>query len=314
MRDFRNILYVSFGIEDETEGLKQALSLARNNQAALKILVISPKFSTYLSNYSTQYETFLKEQINKVLEGVRTVLKLGDGELPVEICIESNDLPPAEYIIRQVLREKYDLLVKEAKSTKNKEGFEAIDMNLLRKCPCAILLCRPIKHSRKDIQVAAAVDPKNEEQAAHALSLNILELSRLLADTCSGKLDIISCWEFEHEESLRYNVFIKVSQDELRKAVMATERQHKAALEALIKEANISGEYTDHHLKGEPAQRIPAFVKDENIDILVMGTVARTGIRGFLIGNTAENIVQKLSCSLLALKPRGFVSPVAVYD
>jgi len=54
-------------------------------------------------------------------------------------------------------------------------------------------------------------------------------------------------------------------------------------------------------------------VENKNIDILVMGTVARTGIPGFVIGNTAENIVQKLSCSLMALKPRGFVSPVKAY-
>ena len=44
-----------------------------------------------------------------------------------------------------------------------------------------------------------------------------------------------------------------------------------------------------------------------------MGTVARSGIPGFLIGNTAEDIVQKLTCSLVALKPNDFVSPVAAY-
>jgi len=44
-----------------------------------------------------------------------------------------------------------------------------------------------------------------------------------------------------------------------------------------------------------------------------MGTVARTGILGCLMGNTAENIVVELKCSLLALKPGGFVSPVKAY-
>jgi len=44
-----------------------------------------------------------------------------------------------------------------------------------------------------------------------------------------------------------------------------------------------------------------------------MGTVARTGISGFIIGNTAENILEEISCSLIALKPEGFVSPVKAY-
>jgi nucleotide-binding universal stress UspA family protein len=41
-----------------------------------------------------------------------------------------------------------------------------------------------------------------------------------------------------------------------------------------------------------------------------MGTVARTGIKGLLIGNTAERVLQRLRVSVLATKPAGFTSPV----
>lgn len=41
-----------------------------------------------------------------------------------------------------------------------------------------------------------------------------------------------------------------------------------------------------------------------------MGTVARTGISGVIIGNTAEAVLEQLQCSVLALKPPGFVTPV----
>ena len=40
-----------------------------------------------------------------------------------------------------------------------------------------------------------------------------------------------------------------------------------------------------------------------------MGTMARSGIAGLLIGNTAERVLRKLPCSVLAVKPDGFVSP-----
>jgi universal stress protein E len=42
----------------------------------------------------------------------------------------------------------------------------------------------------------------------------------------------------------------------------------------------------------------------------VMGTLGRTGIPGFFIGNTAEEILQTTHASVLAIKPTGFVSPV----
>jgi nucleotide-binding universal stress UspA family protein len=43
-----------------------------------------------------------------------------------------------------------------------------------------------------------------------------------------------------------------------------------------------------------------------------MGTVARTGIRGFFMGNTAETILEQIDCSVLAIKPEGFATPVSV--
>ena len=66
------------------------------------------------------------------------------------------------------------------------------------------------------------------------------------------------------------------------------------------------------HRRGEPEAVIPQFVVDHGVDLVVMGTVARRGIPGLLIGNTAERILRKLPCSVLAVKPDGFVSPVGL--
>ncbi|MGB7033464.1 MAG: universal stress protein, partial [Syntrophobacteria bacterium] len=40
------------------------------------------------------------------------------------------------------------------------------------------------------------------------------------------------------------------------------------------------------------------------------GTLSRTGVAGFLIGNTAEKILNKVDCAVLAVKPDEFVTPV----
>lgn len=52
-------------------------------------------------------------------------------------------------------------------------------------------------------------------------------------------------------------------------------------------------------------------ITKSRINLLVMGTLARTGIRGVLIGNTAEKILDQVRCSVVAVKPPGFVSPLA---
>ena len=56
--------------------------------------------------------------------------------------------------------------------------------------------------------------------------------------------------------------------------------------------------------------RPPAVASRERIDFVVMGTVCWTGVPGFLTGNSAENVLQQVDCSVLAIKPKGFVSPV----
>jgi nucleotide-binding universal stress UspA family protein len=65
-----------------------------------------------------------------------------------------------------------------------------------------------------------------------------------------------------------------------------------------------------HLSKGSAREEIPALAKRLAADCILMGTVARTGIPGFIIGNTAETILEQIECSVLAIKPPGFVTPV----
>jgi len=43
---------------------------------------------------------------------------------------------------------------------------------------------------------------------------------------------------------------------------------------------------------------------------VVIGTIGRTGLSAAFIGNTAEHVIDRLHCDLLAVKPDGFTSPV----
>ncbi|MDA0689470.1 MAG: universal stress protein [Proteobacteria bacterium] len=313
MRHYHSPLYVSYGIVDETEGLKQALSLARNNNASLDVLVVSPEFPKEFPDYREKYAASLIAQVEASIRTTKAAIKLEEDAVETSIDLIS-DKTPSIKIIQYVLQHGHDLLIKEAESLGDSgSGFKALDMELLRKCPCAVWLCRPIAHSRQQIQVAVAIDPFSTEQMAENLSIRMLELSQSLANSCSNELQIVSCWDYEFESFLRDSIWVKASDAEIVEVVLKTQQEHRSALERLISASRVSGNHRVHHLRGMPEECIPAFVAARNIDILVMGTVARTGLPGFVFGNTAENIVQKLSCSLMALKPQGFVSPVKAY-
>ncbi len=313
MRKFNSILYVTNGIFDETEGLKQALQLVVSNRLTLDILLVYPALPKTQRAYSDTYRKYLEEQLYATLENTKEMLNLNKGQEFCHIMQKEVEVPPAIEVIRHVLRDGYDLVVKEAEPGEEGRGFGAMDMTLLRKCPCALWLARPVCHTAEEIRVAVAVDPESRDPLEKSLSLQLLELSRSMSDALGGSLSILSCWDYEYEQFLRYKAWANISEEEQARNVREVESDHQVLLKSLIEESGIGSDHQVFRMRGRPDTLIPEFVRKELVDMLVMGTVARTGILGFLIGNTAENILNKISCSLMALKPAGFVSPVKAY-
>ena len=67
-----------------------------------------------------------------------------------------------------------------------------------------------------------------------------------------------------------------------------------------------------HLRKGDPGRVIPTVAAKVRPGVLLMGTVARGGVAGFFVGNTAETVLRQVDCSVLTVKPAGFVAPVKI--
>lgn len=310
MKRFRNILFVSPALHEEVASTKQVISLTCQNQSSLTGLVVCPPLPDTMADYKPRYEASLKEVLYTSFNAAREQLNIDEKSLPFAIDIECCT-KPAVHIVQRVISGGHDLLIKEAEPNDESSGFRAIDMMLLRKCPSPVWLSRPTAKPSCQMKVAVAIDPNVTEDAHDKLSRTLLEVSRALSDTGDGELHVISCWDYEFENYLRNNAWLKVSDDDIDEAVAETRRTHLSSLHTFIENVGIGGNIRIHHIHGRAEDVIPEHIEKLGIDILVMGTVARSGIPGFIIGNTAENTFQKLSCSLLALKPPGFVSPVS---
>lgn len=57
---------------------------------------------------------------------------------------------------------------------------------------------------------------------------------------------------------------------------------------------------------GIPDHAIVKFIREHNIDLLVLGTASRSGFAALLQGNTAERLLPEVPCSVLAVKPADF--------
>jgi nucleotide-binding universal stress UspA family protein len=154
------------------------------------------------------------------------------------------------------------------------------------------------------------------DSEVEALNQHILGLASSLALSDFAQLHLVHAWDAPEAGFAN----LLADHPDLAETNMIEEARtwHKRRMDNLTRELceRIGAETYKYlsprvHLpKGSARKAVPALAKELEADLVVMGTVARTGIPGFIIGNTAETILDQLQCSVLALKPPAFVSPV----
>lgn len=304
---FNRVLFVSRGLGNDEDALRNAMTLAQEAEFGLDVLVIVPTLPAKLLSYSQQL-------IDNALEAYQQMLDKVQRDLPLasRVSVSSVQAHDASTTaIKRVLQDDYDLLVKQAETKDTEIGFMSVDMDLLRQCPCPVMLCRP-GHQINQGKVAVAVDPNAEDQVSLSLSKKLLRLSTALTSASQKPTELVACWDFTLENTLANGTWLSMSTTQLSDEKRDAEQESLDNLKRMIEASGCKQTFHINHLEGFPFVKVPEFTELETIDLLVMGTVARTGMSSFFIGNTAENILQSLSCSLLAVKPVGFVSPVTV--
>ncbi len=326
MQRFKNILYVAAPDYADDAALVRAATLADLNQANLVVAGVVDEISSgmKLPDDSISPAEF---QARRVAE-CRQKLYALTASLPESGNLEIKVLAgiPFLEIIRKIIRDKHDLLIKSAENGGLLDRvFGSGDMHLLRKCPSPVWLVKP-KSPNRYHRILAAVDvddhfPQEELATRHQLNVKILEMASSLALAELAELHVVHTWEAVDMGVMRH-VFVGLPDEKIAAYMEAERGQHKRNLDTLMDETvNRLGsdalKYIKpqvHLLEGYPRKNIPELAGEISADLVVMGTVARTGISGFFMGNTAETILNRLDCSVLALKPSGFKTPVTLND
>ena len=82
-------------------------------------------------------------------------------------------------------------------------------------------------------------------------------------------------------------------------------------LDEFVASLDINRTQIQSHLSwGTPWQEIRRIAKHQAVELIVIGTVGRSGVKGLLLGSTAERVLDTCGCSILTIKPDNFVSPI----
>jgi nucleotide-binding universal stress UspA family protein len=306
MKLFKNILYVTEPTMDQSAAVERAVTLAENNQSKLTIIDVFPPVA---EDYRADTADYRQKALDSLIAPYRKRLEIRLDVMMGPLFLE---------VVRAVLRNGHDLVIKTAEDPDFlKRLFGSNDMHLLRKCPCPVWLMKPREKPNYGTIVAAVdFDPLNPTASEQALNREILELAGSLALTDSASLHIVHAWEALAERTMTMRGDIPY--ESIAKHISQEHTLHQKGLDRLIATMRdqVGADVYDrlsprlHLPKGPPKTMIATSAAGLSADLVVMGTVARTGISGFIIGNTAEATLDQLMCSVLAVKPPGFASPV----
>jgi nucleotide-binding universal stress UspA family protein len=308
MKRFKNILFLADRDKGITTALDRAVATAETNGARLTVMDVTAEIgiASYIKRaYSVDLDAQARKQRMQFLETLTQPYT--DRDIPVYTTIATG-IPFIE-VVRAVQRNGHDLVMKVAEHDSGLASplFGSTDMHLMRKCPCPVWIDRagnkPAYH-----RIIAAVDPFDDESGN--LQRLILDLATSLSDREHATLDVVHAWEMPGESMLAHGRG-RIPRSELDLLLDATETRHREALDALLSSYGLStGSANVHLLKGRPAQIISGYAREQENDLIVMGTLGRAGIAGLFIGNTAEDVLRETQTAVLAVKPDGFITPI----
>ncbi len=305
MKNFRNVLLFH---PFDRQTLTRATSLLTTHQAKMTLFTVVPPIERSKIKSSSgkiiDLQALLAKDHRQQLEEIAEPLK----EQGFRISTKSSVGQPFIEIIRQVVAKKHDLVMMTAdgQSTIRDQLFGTTSMHLMRKCPCPVWVIKPTRRKRLR-SVLAAVDPNPEHGVRDSLNSEILQRAIQIARQEDADLHVVHAWNTLGGELDRGKRWMTRAEIRLHTEQVASD--HRKRLDHLL-QTETDGSAKVHMIQGRAGEVIPKIAAMEKVDLLVMGTVCRTGIPGFFIGNTAEMVLNQVDCSVLTVKPSGFISPV----
>lgn len=304
---YQRIMVVLAGDSVEQKALSRAITLAKAQPASLTLFLSIYDFAYEMTTMLSSDE---REQMRQSL--------IQDRRQWVIDLLEDYDLKgidynidivwhhrPFESIIQHALEHRHELIIKGTRQHKTFQSviFTPTDWSLLRKAPCPVLLVKDHEW-RENGSIITAVHAASDSKTHQKLNRKLITHAAFISNKVKAKLHLINFFP-----GAPTAIAVEIPDFNTQQYKANVESFHQNAMQELVADFDtvVSSTYTR---EGIPDDGIPAIAKELDAELVVLGTIGRTGISAALLGNTAEHVIEQLDCDLLAIKPDGFKSPL----
>lgn len=217
------------------------------------------------------------------------------------------DRPPYEAIIREILRGEPRLVLKDSPyhPAVSRGLLTNTDWQLIRDCPAPLWLVRTAVQWPAAPRIAAFVNP-SAGSARPDMDHRILDEATELGRGLSAEIHAINCHD---SEALPADFCAPCAGIDAAVLNAESQAEQSCSLRDLASSHGIANARI-HMRRGQPVDLIPRIAEEMDIHLAVMGAINHSRLRQAFISSTAEQVLDRLGCDVLVLKPARFESAV----
>ncbi|GAB2914815.1 universal stress protein UspE [Rheinheimera gaetbuli] len=307
MSEFNHVLVVIDPTSDQQKALNRAVQLARLQHCQLTAFVSVYDFSYEMTTMlSGEERESMRQAVIKDrelwLSDYLAAPRAGGINIDVKVVWHNR---PFEAVVHAVLEDGYDLVIKGTHDHDVLKSmiFTPTDWHILRKCPCPVLLVKDHDWPQGG-NIVAAVNAGSQQEQHQSLNQRVITKAQQMAEMLKANTHLVNAYP-----GTPVNIAIEIPEFNPQEYNSTMKTHHADAVAELAKQYAITTTHA-HVLEGMPEDVIPQLAKQLDAEMVVIGTIGRTGLSAAIIGNTAEHVIDRLDCDVLAVKPDNFVCPM----
>jgi len=304
MTDSGRILVVIEPDVRPAEVLARAAWLARRANCELDLLLCDPDVGGYweevlVSNEARDIAARIRDAQHEIIEDAAKAARDAGISVTTDVCEER---PIVDGILQRALdmNARYVMKGTQYHSSAERSIFVDTDWQLVRSCPAPLWLVKPHAIREKPV-IVAAVDPTHSHDKPAVLDQLIVDAAKAIAAAGDGEIYLLHTYHRlvgVGREATRTFKPIELPVDELENRIRV---EHRQKLDALAKANGIDAAHT-HQLPGDTKELLPAFARTHGADLVVMGALARWGLKRAILGSTTERVLDHLPCDILIVR------------
>lgn len=289
--DLRRIMVILDRPKRPQTSLKRTLRLVRDMPSPAKLQAVS-----FIHNMLVEYGPAFDAEERKA---VKKMLRDDRNQWLAELSAQHPEIDPVRVIWDHKIAHwveqnagQTDLVVKTASGSKRARS--ASDWALLHSCPTNLLLVGH-RRIRQPKVVLAAIDVAHTDKVHQRLNQKVIDAAATMAGLSGAELHVASAVEVAP-------ALIDLDIIDEKNAQRRIATRSRDMLEALLEGHDVAKK-NRHFPVGAIGQAMSDCARAVSADMLVVGTRARPLKSMLGLGNSAQRIVRKAPCDVLAVRP-----------